>query len=792
MGCKTLNVLEFNKILDIIADYSATAQAREQILCIKPISCIQNVRDMLNYVDEAMQMIITKGFPHFDGMHDIRESLKRLEAGGILNPGELLSIGDVLRGCRSLLEYINDKNDSGRYPKMVQLINKLVPNIRIEQKIFSCIINEEEISDTATAALFNIRRQIITSQDAIKQKLDDIVRSQKYIKYLQEPIVTLREGRYVVPVKTEHKNEINGIVHDTSSTGSTLYIEPLPVVESNNNIKQLKLKEKREIEKILQELSAEVVSIIDVLIENIQVITQADVIFSKAKFGIGYNCSIPEVNSDGYINIIKGRHPLIDNEKVVPIDIWLGDKFRTLVITGPNTGGKTVTLKTVGLFTLMMQAGIPVPAGEATKLSMFNDVFADIGDEQSIQQNLSTFSSHMTNIVNILNKVSADCLVLFDEIGAGTDPAEGSALAISILEYIRNIGACTIATTHYSDLKLYAMQTESVENACCEFDLDSLKPTYRLLVGIPGKSNAIDISARIGLNREIINSARNLISNDILRFEDILSDIQIKNKIIEEEKLRTLMHAKQIQDLKYKLEQEKAGLEQKKNQIITEAKKDARDIILSAKNQTDEIINMARKALEQSSESERMKILEAERRQLNDIIGNFDVAPYDGAIQTGDYPTRAEDLKPGTSVYVKSINSNGIVINLPDNEDVMVQTGAVKIKCRINDVTIIKKQCDNEIHVQGTATMNISKSKNISTQIDLRGQILDDAILSVDKYIDDVALSGIKLITIIHGKGTGTLRKGIHQYLKTNSHVESYRIGRYGEGEDGVTVVQLK
>lgn len=792
MNDKILSVLEFNKILDIIANYAVTCQARNEIIALKPTDNVMAIRIMLTEINEARQMIISKSHPPFHGVRDMTNCLKRLEAGGVLSPAEILSIGDLLRASRNLLAYAKDVNNPSSYTIILPLIKRIIANANLEDKIFSCILNEEEIADTASSTLFNIRKQINLAQHSIKEKLNAIIRSQKMQKYLQESLVTMREGRYVVPVKAESKSEVLGIVHDSSSSGSTLYIEPIAVVQANNEIKQLRLKERNEIEKILQQLSSEIYLIISELKDNINIITRLDVIFAKAKFGIEYNCCIPEVNTHGKINIIKGRHPLINKQKVVPIDVWLGDSFRSLVITGPNTGGKTVTLKTVGLFTLMMQAGIPVPSSHGTSLSVFKNVFADIGDEQNIQQSLSTFSSHMLNIVDILSDIDDSSLVLFDEIGAGTDPAEGSALAISILEFVKDIGACTIATTHYSDLKLYAMQTELVENASCEFDLESLKPTYKLLIGIPGKSNALAICERLGLNKSIIKNAKTLISSDIIRFEDIINDIENKKKSIDQQSLDITKYKEQIKELRDKLELEKTNLNIKKKEIIKEAKIEAREILLSAKTEVDEIISKIQAVSQQSHNPERNKIFELERKRLRGILKKHTVEQRSFENDSVAYSTTAQDLQIGTIVKIKGLDNEGTVCDLPVNDEVMIQVGSMKMKVKISNVKVInkaKKHATN--NSQGIGKIKASKSKDISAEINLRGQTLDEAIFNLDKYIDDAALSGIKAITIIHGKGTGVLKSGIHHYLKTNTQIKSFRAGLYGEGGDGVTLAEL-
>lgn len=792
MEKRTLEVLEFNKIIEILAGYAVTVQGKEIVRALVPHSDMDVVEQALKETDEAVRMICSKGNPPLTGLHDIRPSLRRLEMGASITPGELLHVADTLRVCREMGNYIGEKNDSDRYGAVAALILSLVPNKKIEEKIYHYVVNEEEVSDRASTALYNIRRQINEVQANIKDLLNSMVHSQKYRKYLQEPIVTIREGRYVVPVKAEYRNEVDGLLHDSSASGATLYIEPMSVVRANNEIKQLKLKESNEVERILDELSGEVRAILDEMTLNINTIAQIDFIFAKAKLAAEYECTMPKINNEGHIDIKKGRHPLIEREKVVPIDIWIGDSFHTLVITGPNTGGKTVMLKTVGLLTVMMQAGLHVSAGDGTVLSVFKNVFADIGDEQSIEQSLSTFSAHMLNIVGILEKADSSSLVLFDELGAGTDPAEGAALGIAILEHLRSVGACTIATTHYNELKLYAIENSDAENASCEFDIVTLKPTYKVLIGVPGKSNAFAISERLGLSRDIIERAREFIPHDKLRFEDVINEIEENRKRAEEERFRTAKEREEVIRLREELGERARKLQLQRESIIREAKKEAKEIIDKVMNEAEGILSELKKARSEAEEAERNKIMEALRKRIKSASDEMDDFEYTDVIREGSFDTKPGDLKMGSQVYVSSLDCKGMVVEMPDAENmVLVQAGAMKVKCKVEDLKLIEDK-KPAVRRTGEGKIRISKTKNILPHIDLRGQTTDEAVINIDKYLDDAYISGIKTVTIIHGKGTGALREGVHRFLKNHQHVKSYRIGKYGEGEGGVTIVELK
>jgi DNA mismatch repair protein MutS2 len=673
-----------------------------------------------------------------------------------------------------------------------ELISLLETNRPLEDRINMSIISEEEIADTASPTLNNIRRQIRNAQESIKNKLNEIIKSSKYQKYMQESIVTMRGDRYVIPVKQEYRSEFPGLVHDSSASGATIFIEPMAVVEANNSIKELRIKEQAEIERILREITEEVAGMGEGLKSNVSLLTKLDFIFAKAKLSLDYKCICPRINNERKIVIKKGRHPLLDVKTVVPIDFWIGEDFDTLVVTGPNTGGKTVTLKTVGLFTLMMQAGLHVPANEGTSLSVFNKVYADIGDEQSIEQSLSTFSSHMKNIVNILDNVDDNSLVLFDELGAGTDPTEGAALAMSILENIRNRGAITVATTHYSQLKVYALTTKYVENACCEFNVETLQPTYRLLIGVPGKSNAFAISKRLGLREDVIERAKEFLTREDIKFEDMLQSIEKNLNQTESEKQMAQRYRLEAEKLKKEIEEKKEKLNKSREQLIKEAREEARKILLEAKRESEEIISEMKRLEKESQNDLRQKKAEEMRLKLKNKVDDVEEKLSSELIKRNKSSKPPKNLKPGDTVLIVNLNKKATVIAPPDKDgEVLVQAGIMKINVHISTLELVDEQ-KSEMRRSGMSEIGASKAKNISTEIDLRGYNLDEALDKVDKYLDDAIIAGLREVSIIHGKGTGVLRSGIQKYLKSNPRLKSFRLGRYGEGESGVTIVELK
>ncbi|MBZ4644836.1 MAG: endonuclease MutS2 [Clostridia bacterium] len=793
MNQKVLKVLEYNKILDKLAGFTTSVLSKEIALNLCPVTDIHQVIHLQKETSEAVSMVIRKGSPPIDGLSDIRGSLKRAEIGAVLSPKELLEIAHSLRISRNMKRYAGEDRREQVYPILDALIEELQIYKKVEDAITTSIISEDEISDNASPELSNIRRHIRNVNNKVKDILNDIIHSPRYQKYLQEPIITVRGDRYVVPVKSEHKGDIAGLVHDSSASGATLFIEPIAVVEANNELRQLKIKEKNEIERILSELTYMIKECAEGIKNNVKIITALDFIFAKAKLSLEWNAVEPKINDQRYIDIKKARHPLLDQKAVVATDIYLGKDFNTLVITGPNTGGKTVTLKTIGLFTLMAQSGLHVPASDGTELAVFKKVFADIGDEQSIEQSLSTFSSHMTNIVKILQEVDDESLVLFDELGAGTDPVEGAALAMSILEYLYQIGARTAATTHYSELKLFALSTKGVENAACEFDVDTLRPTYRLLIGVPGKSNAFAISSRLGLDQNIIERAKEFISQEDVKFEDIISNLEKNRQMAEREKEKAILYKQEAEALKDELIRQKEKLHAQKEKMLEEARREARKIIQQAKIDAEEIIREIRKIQEETEEKERNKAIEQARMKLRSKLDQIDDSLAQSILPKNKYSSPPKNLKPGDSVLITTLNQKGNIISIPDeNGEAQVQVGIMKINVHVSNLRLIEDSKDQMVSSTGAGKISIAKSAHISTELDLRGQTLDEALLNTDKYLDDAALAGLQQVTIIHGKGTGALRNGIHNMLKTHSHVKSFRLGKYGEGETGVTIVELK
>lgn len=793
MNEKVLRVLEYDKIIEKLIERASSALGKGLADDLKPYTDIDLVNNSQKETTDAVNCILRKGTPPLGGIHDIRNIIKRAEAGGMLNPGDLMKVGDVLRASRNLKGYLSrDKMEIDDTNNILLLCSSLGVNKTLEERLEQAIESEDSLSDYASPQLASIRRNIRRTQDSIKDRLSSIIRSEQNKKYMQDAVVTLRGDRYVVPVKQEHRNQIPGLVHDMSSSGATLFIEPMAVVEANNEIKQLRNKEAQEIERILMMLTGEVADIAALLSENVVLLARIDFAFAKARLSLDLKGVEPVMNSLGRIIIKRGRHPLIDPKSVVPIDLDLGDTFSTLVITGPNTGGKTVTLKTTGLFVLMAQAGLHIPAAENSEISVFREVFADIGDEQSIEQSLSTFSSHMTNIVDILKRLDNDSLVLFDELGAGTDPTEGAALATAILDTLTERKIRTMATTHYSELKLYAMTTEGVQNACCEFDVETLRPTYRLLVGVPGRSNAFAISKRLGLTDDIIERARYFLKGEDIKFEELLSEIQ-KNRT-EAEKERDLAERARndIERIKAVSLEAKKKTENERETIMNQARQEARKILLDAKRESDEIMERL-KELEKDhkqviQEHEMIAVKQSLRQKVDDLEQQLaqTVLPRKG------YAKPPKNLKPGDTVMIYNLNKKGTVLDTPDKEgQVQIQAGIIKVKIHISQLRLLDEQQEVVNSIETSRATGI-KTSNIRPEIDVRGENIEEATGKLDKYIDEAVIAGLHEVSIIHGKGTGALRKGIHDFLKPHAHVASFRLGKYGEGETGVTVVTLK
>lgn len=792
MNDRAIKVLEYEKIIKKLKDRASSMLGKGLAGQLKPFTNYEEVIQAQSETTDAVTCILRKGSPPLGGIHEIRSFIRRAQTGGMLNPGELLMIADVLRASRKLKGYISqDKVELNDTNHIYILCSNLGTNKALEDRLNQSIESEDRLSDYASSALASIRRNIRRTQDSIKDKLNSIIRSSQNKKYMQDAVVTLRGDRYVIPVKQEYRSQFPGLVHDMSSSGATLFVEPMAVVEANNEIRQLQNKEEQEVERILLELTGEVANIGDMLLENVQLLGHIDFAFAKARLSLDMDAVEPVINKERRIVIKKGRHPLIDPKEVVAVDISLGEDFSTMVITGPNTGGKTVTLKTTGLFVLMAQAGLHIPAAERSEMCVFHKVFADIGDEQSIEQSLSTFSSHMKNIVSILKEVDDNSLVLFDELGAGTDPTEGAALATAILERLTNQGIRTMATTHYSELKLYAMTTPGVQNACCEFDVETLRPTYRLLVGIPGKSNAFAISKRLGLDEGIIEEAKNLLTGEDIQFEEVLSDIE-KKRIETERELEHASRAKQeIERIKEASRMQKNRLENEKNKILDQARKEARNILLDARREADEIMERLREL----EKAQQQSILDTEIMQLkHDMrqkINKLDERMAESVLPRKGYAKPPENLKAGDSVMIINLNRKGTILEAPDKDgNVLIQVGIMKVNMHITQLRLIDEQKELVDNIQITRVSG-TKSSNVGLELDIRGCSIEEARERVNKYIDDATIAGLHEVTIIHGKGTGVLRRGVHEILKSNSHVKSFRLGKYGEGETGVTVVSI-
>jgi len=791
MNDKTLKVLEFDKILNMLSDRTVSSLGKAYVDDLKPVSVFSEVEARLKETTDAVAYLWRKGSPPFGGIHDIRATLRRVEIGSTLNAAELLKTGETLRCGRLLKQFLtNDVPAGWEDNSILQMARQISVFRHTEDAIFNAIVSEEEISDHASPELFSIRRSIRQKQESIKDRLSAIIRSPEYRKIMQDAVVTLRGDRYVIPVKQEYRSQVPGLVHDISASGATVFIEPLSVVEANNEIKTLLLKEQQEIERILAELTSKVAEIISEIRANLEILSRLDFIFAKAKLSRDMNGICPKLSDKRIILIKKGRHPLLDKKKVVPIDLELGISFLTLVVTGPNTGGKTVTLKTAGLFVLMLQAGLHVPVDEGSEFGIFKNVFADIGDEQSIEQSLSTFSSHMKNIVSILNEADEETLVLLDELGAGTDPTEGAAIAISILEWLTNRGVCTIATTHYSELKLYAMTTPRVQNACCEFDVETLRPTYRLLIGIPGKSNAFAISQKLGLDPRIIDRAKEHLTQENIKFEDVLSEIE-KNRIkAEKEKETVLNYKREIEELKAQIQKEKEKIEKAKDKILSRAKEEARSIIISARYESEELLQKLKDLYNQGYRENLQQELEKARtavRRLDDLEGAM-VDTY----KVREFAEPPKNLKPGETVRVVNLNQMATVLEEPDKDgQVLVQAGIMKIKVHISQLERVEEQKKILDRISRSGVTGV-KRQSVKSEADLRGLTVEEALDKVDKYIDTAVLAGLNEVTIIHGKGTGALRSAVQDFLRHHPNVKSFRLGKYGEGESGVTVVELQ
>ncbi len=792
MNEKALRILEFHKIIDMLVEKASSAPGKELCKKLTPYSDLDTIETAQVQTADAFTRLIKGGRIHFSGNKDISFSIKSLEIGSTLSVSELLKIAASLSCAGQAKAFARKENDDEIVDSLQPLFEVLAPLTPLQNEITRCIISEEEIADDASPTLKHIRRSMQITNDKIHSQLTSMVNS--YRNYLQDAVITMRNNRYCIPVKAEHKSNVPGMIHDQSSTGSTLFIEPAAIVNLNNQLKELSLQEQEEIEVIMATLSAQAAEHTEELMTNYKTLTELDFIFAKAGLAIDMNASRPLFNNEHIIHIRKGRHPLLDKKKVVPIDITLGRDFDLLIVTGPNTGGKTVSLKTVGLFTLMGQAGLHIPALDRSELSLFTEVYADIGDEQSIEQSLSTFSSHMTNIVSILAHADENSLCLFDELGAGTDPTEGAALAIAILKHLHDRGIRTMATTHYSELKVFALTTSYVENACCEFDVETLRPTYRLLIGIPGKSNAFAISSKLGLSDEIIESAKEHLTEEDESFEDLLADLEANRRTIEAERAEIASYKAEISALKDKLAQKQERLDSQKDRILRDANEEARKILQDAKDVADETIRNFQKVSSNSS----IKDMEKARTKVRDKINEKNTKLASSEAKPTHKILKPTQIKPGDMVKVVSMGLKGTVSSKPDAKgDLFVQCGIIRSKVNIKDLVLVneddmpatsgfKKQSSH------SSRIGMSKTASISTEINLLGKTVDEALSVLDKYLDDAYLSHIPSVRIVHGKGTGALRSAVQRHLKQVSYVKSFHLGEFGEGDAGVTIAEFK
>lgn len=791
MNKKTLAKLEYNKIIELLTDHASSFSGKELCRRLKPMTSLTDIQIAQEETGAAFTRIVKKGRPSFSGCNPVNDSLRRLEIGGSLGSGELLRICKLLETAGRAKAYGRHDNANDTEDCLDSYFSQLNPVSILTTEIRRCIIEEDEISDEASPALKQIRRQMGQINDKVHSTLSGMVNG-SLRTYLQDPIITMRGDRYCIPVKAEYRSQVSGMIHDQSSTGSTLFIEPMAVVKLNNDLKELYGKEQEEIQVILARLSADAAEYISDIQTDHAVLRTLDFIFAKGSLAIDMNASLPLFNTEGRIHIREGRHPLLDKRSVVPITLTLGDTFDLLIVTGPNTGGKTVSLKTVGLFTLMGQSGLHIPALDRSELAVFTEVYADIGDEQSIEQSLSTFSSHMTNIVSFLKKVDDQSLVLFDELGAGTDPTEGAALAISILNHLHMRGIRTMATTHYSELKVYALSTPGVENASCEFDVETLRPTYHLLIGIPGKSNAFAIAGKLGLPDFIIEDAKTRLTEQDESFEDLLTDLETSRRTIEKEQETIASYKREIERLKQETEKKQEKLEEQRDRILREANEKAHAILAEAKETADETMrNFHKFGKANISASEMERERERLRKKLESTRSGMMKEP---AKPKKEY--KPSDFKLGESVKVLSMNINGTVASLPDNKgNLTVQMGILRSQVNISDLEIIDEKpayLKKTTRAGGKGKIKMSKSLSVSTEINLLGKTVDEAIAELDKYLDDASLAHLSSVRIVHGKGTGALRKGIHQYLRRQKHVRSFRLGEFGEGDAGVTIAELK
>lgn len=789
MNEKVLRVLEYHKIIARLTEKATSEPGKKRAAALLPMTDLNEIQAAQTQTADALGRLFAKGSTSFGSNKDFGMSLKSLEVGSVLSIAELLRIASFLENVNRIKAYGRRERDDMPGDSLDVWFDMLEPLTPLAGEINRCILSEEEIADDASPALKHIRRSMAVTNDRIHSQLNSMING-SLRTYLQDAVVTMRDNRYCIPVKSEYKSQVPGMVHDQSSTGSTFFIEPAAVVNLNNELKELSIREKEEIEAVLASLSAQTAAYTRELATDQEAMTNLDFVFAKAALAMEQNATMPLFNTEHQIHIRKGRHPLIDKKQVVPVDILLGIDFDLLIITGPNTGGKTVALKTAGLLSLMGQAGLHIPAMDRSQLSVFREIYADIGDEQSIEQSLSTFSSHMTSIVSILREADADSLCLFDELGAGTDPTEGAALAISVLDHLHGRGIRTMATTHYSELKVYALSTPFVENACCEFDVETLRPTYRLLIGIPGKSNAFAISTRLGLPDYIIEDARRHITQDKESFEDLIANLENSRLTIEKEQAEIETYKREIQTLKERLESKQEKIDQSRDRIIREANEEAREILQSAKELADETIRTFQKAGNAS-----IKDLEKSRRKVSEKISEKNEKLSLKADSPSHKTLKPNQIKLGDSVKIVSMGLKGTVSSLPDkNGRLFVQCGIIRSQVSLNDLVLLEEETVRTEKMQRSSSgkLKMSKSYSVSTEINLLGKTVDEAISELDKYLDDAYLAHLPSVRIVHGKGTGALRKAVQNYLRKNKTVKSFRLGEFGEGDAGVTIAEFK
>ena len=795
MNQKVLKTLEYHKIIEKLTEYAASEPGKRLCRELEPSSDFEEIVQAQAETADAVARVRQKGSVSFAGISDIGGSLKRLEIGSSLSIHELLAVSSLLTCTARAKNYGRRQESELPDDSLDEMFRALEPLTNVNAEITRCIISEEEVADDASPGLRHVRRQMKITGDRVHTQLNSILNSSRTM--LQDPVITMRDGRYCLPVKAEYKSSFQGMVHDQSATGSTLFIEPMAIIKLNNELRELEIREQKEIEMVLAALSMELVPYVETILINLKLLTKLDFIFARAALARHYNCSMPKFNKNGYIHIKDGRHPLLDPKKVVPINVYLGKDFDLLIVTGPNTGGKTVSLKTVGLFTLMGQSGLQIPAFDGSELAVFDEVFADIGDEQSIEQSLSTFSAHMTNIVKILEKADSHSLCLFDELGAGTDPTEGAALAIAVLSFLHNMKCRTMATTHYSELKVYALTTPGVENACCEFDVETLRPTYRLLIGIPGKSNAFAISQKLGLPDFIIQDARSRLEEGDEAFEDLLASLEESRVTIEKEREEIASYKSEISRLKSRLEQKEERFDERKDKLIRNANEEAQRILREAKETADQTIRQINKLAQSSGVG---KELEAERTKLREKLDKVD---KNLSLKNEKGPKKTispKKLKIGDGVKVLTMNLNGTVSSLPNAKgDLYVQMGILRSLVNIKDLELLNEPAISgpgmdlmKKNNTGSGKIKMSKSFSVSPEVNLIGMTVDEAIPVLDKYLDDAYLAHLPKVRVVHGRGTGALKAGVHKHLKKLKYVKEFRLGDFGEGDTGVTIVTFK